>query len=133
MFSLNDGTRFWLYTKPTDMRKNFNMLSGIVNSDMGLNLHSGDVFVFVNASNNMMKLLRYEPGGLVIYNKRLDHGRMHLVERAQERDPTMTPFEWQRLVSIIQGIIDDPRRRLQQLKAVRDLKMEAAIATGRTI
>lgn len=133
MFSLNDGTRFWLYTKPTDMRKNFNMLSGIVNSDMGLNLHSGDVFVFVNASNNMMKLLRYEPGGLVIYNKRLDHGRMHLVERAQERDPTMTPFEWQRLVSIIQGIIDDPRRRLQQLKAVRDLKMEAAIATERTI
>ena len=133
MFSLNDGTRFWLYTKPTDMRKNFNMLSGIVNSDMGLNLHSGDVFVFVNASNNMMKLLRYEPGGLVIYNKRLDHGRMHLVERAQERDPSMTPFEWQRLVSIIQGIIDDPRRRLQQLKAVRDHKMEAAIATERTV
>lgn len=133
MFSLNDGMRFWLYTKPTDMRKNFNMLSGIVNSDMGLNLHSGDVFVFVNASNNMMKLLRYEPGGLVIYNKRLDHGRMHLVERAQERDPSMTPFEWQRLVSIIQGIIDDPRRRLQQLKAVRDLKMEAAIATERTV
>ena len=34
MFSLGDGTKFWLYTKPTDMRKNFNMLSGIVNNDM---------------------------------------------------------------------------------------------------
>ena len=32
MFSLGNGTKFWLYTKPTDM----------------------------------MKLLRYEPGGLVI-------------------------------------------------------------------
>ena len=81
MFSLGDGAKFWLYTKPTDMRKNFNMLSGIVNNDMRQNLYSGDVFVFVNASNNMMKLLRHEPGGLVIYNKRLDHGRMHLVER----------------------------------------------------
>lgn len=35
MFSLGDGTKFWLYTKPTDMRKNFNMLSGIVNGHMG--------------------------------------------------------------------------------------------------
>ena len=96
------------------MRKNFNMLSGIVNNDMRQNLYSGDVFVFVNASNNMMKLLRHEPGGLVIYNKRLDHGRMHLVERIQEGDPTITPFEWRRLVDTIQGIIDDPRRRLQR-------------------
>ena len=90
MFSLGDGAKFWLYTKPTDMRKNFNMLSGIVSNDMRQNLYSGDVFVFVNASNNMMKLLRHEPGGLVIYNKRLDHGRMHLVERIQEGDPTMS-------------------------------------------
>ena len=42
MFSLGDGTKFWLYTKPTDMRKNFNMLSGIVNGHMGQNLYSGD-------------------------------------------------------------------------------------------
>ncbi len=49
--------------RTADMRKNFNMLSGMVNNDMRQNLYRGDVFVFVNASNNMMKLLRYEPGG----------------------------------------------------------------------
>lgn len=124
MFSIGEDTKFWLYSKPTDMRKSFNKLSGIVNNDKGQRLYSGDVFVFVNSSNNMMKLLRYEPGGLVIYNKRLDHGRMHLVERAREGDPTMTPFEWRRLLDTIQGVIDDPRRRLRQLKAVRDLRME---------
>ena len=43
------------------------MLSGIVNNDMRQNLYGGDAFVFVNASNNMMKLPRYEPGGPVIY------------------------------------------------------------------
>ena len=117
----------------TDMRKNFNMLSGIVNNDMRQNLYSGDVFVFVNASNNMMKLLRYEPGGLVIYNKRLDHGRMHLVERIQEGDPTITPFEWRRLVDTIQGIIDDPRRRLQRLKVLRDVQMEASLKEAKNI
>ena len=117
----------------TDMRKNFNMLSGIVNNDMRQNLYSGDVFVFVNASNNMMKLLRHEPGGLVIYNKRLDHGRMHLVERIQEGDPTITPFEWRRLVDTIQGIIDDPRRRLQRLKVLRDVQMEASLKEAKNI
>ena len=133
MFSLGDGTKFWLYSKPTDMRKNFNMLSGIVNNHMGKNLYSGDVFVFVNSANNMMKLLRYEPGGLVIYNKRLDHGRMHLVERAQEGDPTIMPFEWHKLIDTIQGIIDDPRRRLQRLKALRDIQMERSLKEGGTV
>jgi len=58
MFSLGDGTRFSLYSKPTDMRKGFNMLGG------------GYVFVFVNASNYMMKLLRYEPGGCILCSER---------------------------------------------------------------
>ena len=133
MFSLGDGTKFWLYSKPTDMRKNFNMLSGIVNNCMQQNLYSGDVFVFVNASNNMLKLLRYEPGGLVIYNKRLDHGRMHLVERVQEGDPTITPFEWHKLIDTIQGIIDDPKRRLRRLKALRDIRMEESLLEMKTI
>lgn len=133
MFSLGDGTKFWLYSKPTDMRKNFNMLSGIVNNCMQQNLYSGDVFVFVNASNNMLKLLRYEPGGLVIYNKRLDHGKMHLVERVQEGDPTITPFEWHKLIGTIQGIIDDPRRRLRRLKALRDIRMEESLKEMKTI
>lgn len=100
---------------------------------MGHNLYSGDVFVFVNSANYMIKMLRYEPGGLVIYNKRLDHGRMHLVERVQEGDPTITPFEWNKLVSTIQGIIDDPKRRLQRLKAMRDIQMEASLQEGKSI
>ena len=133
MFSIGDGTKFWLYTKPTDMRKNFNMLSGIVNSHMGRMLYSGDMFVFVNSANNMMKLLRYEPGCLVIYTKRLDHGRMHLVERAQAGAPSIAPLEWNRLVSTIQGIIDDPKRRLQRLKALRDVHLEASLQEGKNI
>ena len=84
MFSIGDGTKFWLYTKPTDMRKNFKMLSRIVNSHTTWDRTCTVV--------NMMKLLRYEPGGLVIYNKRLDHGLMHLVERAQAGDPSITPL-----------------------------------------
>ena len=55
-----------------------------------------------------------------------------LVERIQDGDPTITPFEWHRLVDTIQGIIDDPRRRLQRLKVLRDVQMEASLADRKT-
>lgn len=42
MFSLDDGMRYWLFTEPTDMRKSFHMLSGIVNKQMSFDLRSGD-------------------------------------------------------------------------------------------
>ena len=48
-FLSSRSSKFWLYSKPTDMRKNFNMLSGIVNNHMGKNLYSGDVFVLGKA------------------------------------------------------------------------------------
>lgn len=58
------------------MRKIFNGLSGIVTNDMGASLRSRDVYIFMNASRNMMKMLRQEEGGLVLYAIRLDLGRM---------------------------------------------------------
>ena len=58
MFYLDGTYRYWLYNKPVDMRKSFNGLSGIVTNAMGGRLYGGDVFIFVNTSRNMMKLLR---------------------------------------------------------------------------
>jgi len=40
--------RYWLFTEPTDMRKSFHMLSGIVNDRMSFDLRNGDVFIFIN-------------------------------------------------------------------------------------
>ena len=64
MFSLDGGVKYWLYNKPVDMRKSFNGLSGIVTNVMCASLRSGDVYIFMNASRNMMKMLRREEGGL---------------------------------------------------------------------
>ena len=39
MFSLNDSMRYWLYNRPTDMRKSYYTLSGMVtNQNMGMYL-----------------------------------------------------------------------------------------------
>ena len=70
MFSLDDTMRYWLYNKPVNMRMGFNGLSGIVNNNMGMNIRSGDVFVFVNAARNRMKILHREEGGPFRFNER---------------------------------------------------------------
>jgi transposase len=40
--------RYLLYSEPTDMRKSYHTLSGLVTNNMGLNVRNGDVFIFVN-------------------------------------------------------------------------------------
>ena len=54
MFSLDNTMRYWLYNKPVNLRMGFNGLSGIVNDSMGMNIRSGDVFVFVKAARDCM-------------------------------------------------------------------------------
>ena len=78
MFSLDNTMRYWLYSKPVNMRMGFNGLSGIVNNHMGMDIRSGDVFVFVNSARNRMKILHREESGLVLYALRIEMGRMRL-------------------------------------------------------
>jgi hypothetical protein len=44
MFSLNDSMRYLFYNEPTDMRKSYHTLSGLVTNKMGLSVRDGDVF-----------------------------------------------------------------------------------------
>ena len=60
MFSLNDSMRYLLYSEPTDMRKSYHTLSGLVTNNMGLNVRNGDVFIFINKARNRVKLLHLE-------------------------------------------------------------------------
>lgn len=72
MFTLSDSNTFYLYPYPTDMRKSFYSLSGIVQNEMRQDIQQGDAFIFVNRSLTSMKILHMEFGGLVIYNMKLE-------------------------------------------------------------
>lgn len=115
MFSLNDSMRYWLYNEPTDMRKSYHTLSGLVQNKLGMSVDSGDVFIFVNKSRNRLKLLHMEPGGLVLYSKLLDVGRL----RVPRREGLSTSMEWRDLVVMVEGILENPDSRLRRLRRVK--------------
>jgi transposase len=56
------------------MRKGFDGLSGLVRNSLDRDPLSGEVYIFLNRSRTLVKLLHWEAGGLVIYYKRLEKG-----------------------------------------------------------
>ena len=72
MFCLSESDTFYLYPYPTDMRKSFYSLSGIVTNEMKRDVQDGEAFIFVNRALTSMKILHAEYGGLVIYNLKLE-------------------------------------------------------------
>lgn len=115
MFCLNDSLHYWLWSEPTDMRKSFHTLTGIVNNKMCKDPLSGDVFIFINKRSNRIKLLHWEPGGMVLYSKLLEAGTLgQPPSKASDGS-----IEWSDLVLMVEGIIEKPgsrRRRLESLK-----------------
>lgn len=117
MFSLDDTMRYWLYNKPVNMRMGFNGLSGIVNNNMGMNIRSGDVFVFVNAARNRMKILHREEGGLVLYALRIEMGRMRL-SFSDKTEGLSTMFAHADLVSTARSAMESAYvRRMKMLSS----------------
>ena len=112
MFSLNDSNRFFLYPFPTDMRKSFDSLSGIVRNRMGMDVMEGDAFIFVNRPCTCMKVLHMECGGLVIYNLRLERGSIELPDMPEDEGRTSVETRWTQLVMMVGGLrASDDRQR----------------------
>lgn len=74
MFTLGSTLKFQLYCKPTDMRKSFDSLCGLVQNQLGQSAANGEVYVFINKTRNKIKLLHWAGSGFVLYYKRLESG-----------------------------------------------------------
>ena len=58
--------RAFLCTRPTDMRKGFDGLSGLVQGCFGQDLLSGHLFLFVNRRGDRLKILYFDRDGLAL-------------------------------------------------------------------
>ncbi len=102
MFSLTSAHQYYIYNRATDMRKGFDSLCGIIQSQLGKNPASGEVFIFINRPRNKIKLLHWEPYGFTIYYKRLEQGTLELPPT--EKNNSSISINWTDLVMIIEGI-----------------------------
>mgnify|MGYP000117195942 CR=1 FL=1 len=102
MFSISHG-RYFLYGQPTDMRKSFDGLCGLVTSKMQQDPMSGDIFIFINKKRNRIKLLRWEPGGFVLFYKRLEKGTFEFPGKKPASN-THWAIDYSELMMIITGI-----------------------------
>ncbi len=74
MFTLGSSLAFQLYSQPTDMRKSFDSLCGIIQNNLGESPTNGNVYVFINKSRNKIKLLHWSGSSFTLYYKRLESG-----------------------------------------------------------
>jgi transposase len=72
VLQLPAAVRVFLCTRPTDMRKSFDGLSGLVQECFGQDLLAGHLFL--NKRRDRIKLLYWEDGGMAIWYKRLEIG-----------------------------------------------------------
>jgi transposase len=86
MISLS-GNRIWLYRPAVDMRKQFDALVALVQSQMAVNAAGGDYFVFINRRRTHIKVLYYREGGYCLWYKRLEQGHFHQVQGESDKCP----------------------------------------------
>ncbi len=103
LMSYPRSMRFWFYTAPTDMRKGYDGLAGLVNNGLQQDPRLGDVFVFISRSRVQIKLLYWDGDGYVMFSKRLERGRFDVPSStgaalALRRDQLLMLLEGVRLV-----------------------------------
>lgn len=86
MLSIPASVPIYLYSAPTDMRKGFNGLCGLIETAVGagpgearpLRVTDGALFVFVNRLRDRVKVLHFDGDGMAIWYKQLEQGRFEL-------------------------------------------------------
>jgi transposase len=103
MISLPHPVRVFLHAAPTDLRKGFDALSGLVTTTFAQDPTSGHLFLFVNRRRDRLKILYWDRDGLAIWYKRLETpGRFQLpMVHNDALSVEMTPTQ---LTLILSGI-----------------------------
>ena len=99
------------------MRKGFDSLSGIVISELKMDVLNGAVFIFINKKHNQVKLLLWEGDGFAIYYKRLEKGTYEIP--AAGKNNCEFSISSEALQHILQGV---------SLKSIRKRKRYQQIA-----
>ena len=92
MIGLPSHTRIWIAAGATDMRRGFDGLAALVQTQLQLDTFSGHLFVFRGRRGDRIKILWWDGDGLCLFYKRLEQG--HFVwPQAKNGTVALTPAQ----------------------------------------
>jgi transposase len=106
----------YAYPAPTDLRKGYNGLYGLVEQKLQRDVLGGDLFLFVNRRRTSCKVLLWDGTGLCIFCKRLEEGRFAPLWRDDGKVVRLSASE---LALFIEGCDLIGRRSLSPAAIVR--------------
>jgi transposase len=83
----------YAYPAPVDLRNGYNGLYGLVQNGLGRDPLGGELFLFVNQSRKLCKVLLWDGTGLCIFQKRLERGAFAKLWRDDGQVLRMTASE----------------------------------------
>ena len=75
MIPIPTGTRVWLATGHTDMRKGFDGLALLIQETFKRDPYAGHLFVFRGRRGDRIKVIWHDGQGACLFTKRLERGR----------------------------------------------------------
>jgi transposase len=112
MIMLPSAVRIFLCTRPVDLRKSFDGLTGLVQDCFGQDPLNGHLFLFLNRRRDRIKILYFDRDGLAIWYKRLEAGSFQ-VPQATENGVELQSAQLAMLLSGIDLRTARQRKRFQ--------------------
>jgi transposase len=100
MIAPPSGTRIWIAAGVTDLRRGFDGLAALVQTQLEADPFSGHIFAFRGRRGDRIKLLWWDGDGLCLFAKRLERGRF-VWPQATNGTVSLTPAQ---LSMLLEGI-----------------------------
>ncbi len=114
MIMLPSAVRIFLCTRPTDLRKSFDGLTGLVQECFDQDPLTGHLFLFLNRRRDRIKILYFDRDGLAIWYKRLEVGSFQLPDPVPQNGVELQPAQLAMLLSGIDLNTARQRKRFRR-------------------
>ena len=91
-----------MYQHPVNMSKGIDSLFSMVTSESPFSPMDGDIFVFFSRNRRIVKILKWDVDGFLLYQKRLERGTFEIPEWNEDRGYYELP--WDTFSFIMSGI-----------------------------
>lgn len=104
MLGLSASYKYFLFNGTVDMRKGCFSLAEVVREEMGENpINSDCVYLFLAKSRKVIKMLHYERGFFVLYEKRPLHGKFK--KPIFDEETQKYQISWSDMVCLTESIL----------------------------